>query len=374
MGHGQSAKEELYQALAERLNKNPIGVPINEGLMEILHRLYTESEALVGSKFPLLPMPIEKIAGLTGLGRPELETILGSMADKGLVLDLKRRDSTYYMLAPMVVGFFEYTFMRVRDTIKMKDLAGLFESYFQGDKVRDEFFNAETKMFRALTYESLIPALVETEVLDYERASAIIREAKGGALSLCSCRHKASHLGKACNAPLEVCTSFGDAAEWLVRRGMGKAATADELLRVLDQTEKLGLVHLGDNVMNKPAYICHCCGCCCLVLRSIRESGKQAVLPSNFLPELKPQNCISCGICAESCQVQALNLEINESGRIGDPELLPVLNQAVCIGCGICASVCPTQALTMSRRSSLLIPPASKREQFTQISRAKGRA
>ena len=374
MGHGLNAKEELYRALAKRLNKNPIGVPINEGLMEILHCLYTESEALVGSKFPLLPMPLEKIAGLTGLGRPELETILESMADKGLLLDLKRRDSTYYMLAPMVVGFFEYTFMRVRDAVEMKALAELFESYFQRDEVRDEFFNAETKMFRALTYESLIPALVETEVLDYERASAIIREAKGGALSLCSCRHKASHLGKACNAPMEVCTSFGDAAEWLVRRGMGKAATADELLRVLDQTEKLGLVHLGDNVLNKPAYICHCCGCCCLVLRSIRESGKQAVMPSNFMPILEPSNCISCGICADSCQVRALSLDTNESGQTGDPELLPVLNKAACIGCGICASVCPTQALTMSRRSSLHIPPTNKREQFTQISRAKGRA
>ena len=208
--------------MAERLNRNPIGVPINEGLMEILHRLYTETEALVGSRFPLLPMPVEKIANLTGLGHSELQTVLESMADKGLLLDLKRRDSTYYMLAPMVVGFFEYTFMRVRDTVDMKALAGLFESYFQRDEVRDEFFNAETKMFRALTYESLIPALVETEVLDYERASAIIREAKGGALSLCSCRHKASHLGKECSAPLEVCTSFGDAAEWLVRRGMGK--------------------------------------------------------------------------------------------------------------------------------------------------------
>jgi len=371
MGHAFNAKEEVYRALAERLNKNPVGVPINEGLMEILHRLYTESEALVGSKFPLLPMPFDKIAGLTGLAGQELQGILESMANKGLLLDLQRRDSIYYMLSPMVVGFFEYTFMRVRDSVDMKALAELFESYFQRAEVRDEFFSADTQMFRALAYESLIPSLVETEVLEYERASEIIRQSNGGALSMCSCRHKAGHLGKACNAPLDVCTSFGDAANWLVRRGMGKPATVDELLRVLDQTEKLGLVHLGDNVLNKPAYICHCCGCCCLVLRSISESGKKSIHPSNFLPVLDQNNCIGCGICAESCHIHAITMVADEKG-MWDTEV-PSLNQEPCIGCGVCASVCPTHALTMSRRSVLHIPPANKREQFTRISKEKGR-
>jgi ferredoxin len=375
MGHGFNSKEEVYHALAERLNKNPVGVPVNEELMEILHRLYTESEALVGSKFPLLPMPLAKIAGLTGFEGQELQEILEGMANKGLLLDLQRRDSTYYMLAPMVVGFFEYTFMRIRDNVDMKELAHLFESYFKSPEVREEFFSADTQMFRALAYENLIPSLVETEVLEYERASEIIRQSKGGALSMCSCRHKASHLGKACGAPLEVCTSFGDAANWLVRRGMGQPATVDELLRVLDKTEKLGLVHLGDNVLNKPAYICHCCGCCCMVLRSISESGKKSIHPSNFIPVLEVESCSSCGICAESCHIRAISMnnEENDEKGEGDLEMFPSLNLEICIGCGVCASVCPTQALTMSRRSVLYLPPENKREQFTCIAREKGR-
>ena len=59
MGHIINAKEEVYRALAERLNRNPMGTPINETLMEILHRLYTESEAMVGSKFPMVPMKLD---------------------------------------------------------------------------------------------------------------------------------------------------------------------------------------------------------------------------------------------------------------------------------------------------------------------------
>lgn len=367
MGHLASAKEEVYRALAERLNKNPVGAPVNEILMEILHRLYTESEAMVGSKFPLLPMTLEKIADITGVKREELSSLLNSMADKGLVLDLPRKDQTYYMLAPMVVGFFEYTFMRVRDGFNMKELAELFDKYFLSPGVREEFAGGDTKMFQALVYESLIPAAVETEVLSYERASEIIRQAGGGALSICSCRHKAGHLGKACDAPLDVCTSLGGAAAWLIHRGLGKPASVDEMLRVLDRTEKLGLVHLGDNVLNKPAYICHCCGCCCQVLRSIRESGNSFTHPSNFFPVLDQDSCTGCGSCAESCHIQAITLQDDGGGET------PGISEERCIGCGVCASTCPSGSLTMSRRPVLHVPPESKQMQFMRIAMEKGR-
>jgi len=369
MGHLINAKEEVYRALAERLNKNPVGAPVNESLMEILHRLYTETEAMVGGKFPLLPVPLNMIVDITGIKEAELKKTLDGMADKGLVLDLPRRDGVYYMLAPMVVGFFEYTFMRVRDDINMKELAELFERYFAAGGVREEFFGGETKMFKTLVYESLIPAAVETEVLSYEKASEIIRQAGGGALGMCSCRHKAGHLGKACDAPVEdVCTSLGGAARWLVSRGLAKPATADDLLRVLERTEKLGLVHLGDNVLNKPAYICHCCGCCCGVLRAINESGIKAAHPSNFIPELAAEQCSECGTCAESCHIRAITMATAANGAE-----VPEVNKEICIGCSACASACPTGALTMTRRSVLHVPPANKQEQFMRIAKEKGR-
>ena len=95
MGHLIDAKEEVYRALAERLNKNPVGAPVNETLMEILYRLFSESQAEVGSKFPLLPMTLERIAGTTGYKEQDMARILNDMAEKGLVLDLARRDGTY---------------------------------------------------------------------------------------------------------------------------------------------------------------------------------------------------------------------------------------------------------------------------------------
>ncbi|NLI12458.1 4Fe-4S dicluster domain-containing protein [Pelotomaculum propionicicum] len=369
MGHLHDAKEAVYRALAERLSKNPVGVKVNKTLMEILHRLYTESEALVGGSFPLAPVTIDKIATGSGIEENSLKNILEGMAEKGLVIDLPRRDKVLYILAPMVIGFFEYTFMRVRDDINMKELAELFERYFQNDEARAELSGGATKMFKALVYEKIVPAVVETEVLSYERASDIIRSSGGGALSMCSCRHKASHLNKACGAPLDVCTTLGkNGAEWLVRRELGKPATVDELLRVLEQTEKAGLVHLGDNVLNKPTFICHCCGCCCTVLHSIRESGKLMAHPSNFIPRLAKEDCSGCAACSAACQIRAITMR----GEAGGTEL-PLIKEDICLGCSVCACACPTGALTMSRRRDLHQPPQNSTEKFARIAMEKGR-
>ncbi len=368
MGHIINNKEYVYRALAERLNKNPVGAPINETLMAILYSLYTESEAMVGSKFRLVPMKLEQIAKVTGIKEEQLKTILEGMANKGLVLDIPLKDTFYYTLAPMVIGFFEFTFMRVRDDVNFKNLAGLFQNYFNTKEVRDELSGDSTKMMRTLVYESLIAVSVETEVLTYERASEIIRESGGGAISICPCRHKASHLGKSCGAPLEVCTSLGNAAEWIIRRGMGKPATVDELLKVLDQTEKYGLVHNCDNVLNKPTFICHCCGCCCEVLIAINEAGKYITHPSNFLPVLETEKCVGCGTCADRCHIRAITMQEDEYGAE-----IPVVNKEICLGCGVCASACPSSSLTMSRRTVLHVPPDNTKEKFLRIAREKGR-
>lgn len=365
-------KEEVYRVLAERLNKMPVGAPVNEVLMGILHRLYTESEAIVGSKFPMLPMTLDKIAGITGIKEEELKRTLESMAVKGLVVELSLQDGTYYMLAPMMIGFFEFTFMRVREEINMKELAELFTIYMQTPGVWEEWFgNGDTKMVRSMVYENLIPAVVDTEVLSYERASEVIRQSGGGGLAMCACRHRASHLGKACAAggPIEdVCTMLGGTAQWLVRRGMAKPATVDELLRVLDQTAKLGLVHLMDNVLNQPTFICHCCGCCCVALHPSIEKGKLAANPSNFIPSLDQDNCLGCGTCADSCQVKVITMRDAGSG-IDVPEF----NRELCLGCGACSSSCPSGALTMSRRPDLYVPPENKMEMLARIARERGK-
>jgi len=365
-------KEEVFGVLADRLNSNPVGAPVNEVLMQILHRLYTESEAMVGSKFPMVPMKLDKIASITGMEEEGLLQTLDNMANKGLVLDLPLRDGTYYMLAPMMIGFFEFTFMRVREEIDMKDLAELFTLYIETPGVWEEFFgDGNTKLIRSMVYESLIPAAVDTEVLDYERASKIIRKSGGGALAMCACRHRASHLGKSCEVggPIEdVCTSLGTSAQWLVRRGIGRPATVDELLRVLDQTTKLGLVHLADNVLTQPTFLCHCCGCCCVALHPSIGKNKLPAQPSNFMPSLDRDSCVGCGTCADSCQIKVISIRDDGNGVE-----VPEFDKEHCLGCGVCAAFCPSGALTMSRRPEIYVPHENKTELLVRIAKERGK-
>lgn len=366
MGHLGAGKADVFKTLAERLDKNPVGAPNNETLMRILHIMYSEQEAAVGSKFPMGFTSLDKLATLTDIAEAELAPLLESMAAKGLVVDMPRRDKTLYSLSPMIIGFFEYTFMRTGGSLPLGDLAELFERYHREQGVAGEFFGADTKLIHTLAYESAMPAAATTEVLDYEKASAIIRAAGKGALSMCYCRHQASHLGKACGAPVEdVCTSLGGAAEWLIRRGFARPAGVDELLRVLDRTEALGLVHLADNVANNPVFICHCCGCCCWALRAVNEHGVQSVHPSNFVARVDAANCSGCGVCAQRCHVKAATVDEAGPAAVVDP--------GRCLGCGVCVKSCPQGAITLARRDPVRVPPRDKREQLLQIAKERGK-
>ena len=365
MGHLGLGKSEVFNALVDRLNKNPIGAPMNETLMQILYTLFSEKEAFIGSQFPQGLTNIKKLVAATGLAEEELLMHLNNMADKGLVIDIpSHKGNTFYALNPLVVGFFEYTFMRVNANLPMKDLAELFNSYHNEPGVSEEFFGSETKMFRTWAYESTLPDEVETEVVNYEKASEMIRESGGGSLTMCYCRHQASHRGTACNAPIDdVCMSLGAASEWLVRRGFARPASVDELLKVLDETEKLGLVHLADNVQKKPAFICHCCGCCCGVLSTINEHGISAAQPSNFIPLINTAECIGCGACLKACHINAITIK----------EKKAFIKTDRCIGCGACIKSCKKSALMLIQRKEIYIPPKDKKAQLANITKEKGK-
>jgi ferredoxin len=345
---------------------------MNETLMKILYIMFEETEAEIGSKFPLGFIRTDKLAQATGFGEDELTRQLDAMADKGLVIDVPRGDSAYYLLSPLVVGFFEYTFMRTGGSLPLKELAQLFEQYHHEQGVAEEFFGtAATKMFQTWAYESLMPEDVKTEVLTYEKASDMIRDAGGGSLTMCFCRHQAMHTGTACDAPVEdVCTSLGGASEWLVRRGFARPASVDELLRVLERTEELGLVHMADNVRNNPAYICHCCGCCCGVLRTMNEHDFMTVHPSNFIPHIDLEACSGCGKCAKKCHVKAIDLFLATENP---KRKKSAINKDRCIGCGACISACKESAMTLVRRTEIYVPPKDKKEQMIRIGMEKGR-
>lgn len=370
-------KGDAYEALASRLDKNVLGAPLSDTLIEILRTLWTESEAGIGGAFPLRSVTLTSLAAETGLSEQELQGHLRSMIAKGLVYDYDVDGQTHFELQQTVFGFFAYTFMRAdHERVPLAHLAELFERYFSEPGVIAEFNNANgaTKMMRVVANEQAMPQDITSEVLPYERASEIIRSSGHGALGICYCRHEQQHAGtKQCSAPVEeVCMSFGDYAHWMVARGFAKSATNAELLEKLDEARALGLMHTVDNVRNEPAFMCHCCGCCCGSLRSYNVHGIVGFSSSNFISRVDRSRCSGCGICVERCHVGAIDVfepaDAHDSSAAG-----ALVNEARCLGCGVCADGCPDGAIDLIRREPVTEPPADVEEKMARIAREKGK-
>jgi Fe-S-cluster-containing hydrogenase component 2 len=185
------------------------------------------------------------------------------------------------------------------------------------------------------------------DVLDWQRATAVVGEARAWAVSLCFCRHKAEHLGEACGAPVEICLSLNAGAEFVARRRFGRAIERSQALEILEASRERGLVQIADNVQKRPTFVCNCCGCCCEQLQAVSRFGLQAVNPSGFAPRHDKARCNGCSRCARACPVGAIAMGPERLASQAKTALRPKLDLERCIGCGVCAGACQRKAMRM---------------------------
>jgi hypothetical protein len=78
-----------------------------------------------------------------------------------------------------MAGFFEFSLMRVRSDIDQKALSELFYQYLnvEEDFIRDLFVRGETQLGRTFVHEPVLTPENSLHILDYERASEVIRGA-----------------------------------------------------------------------------------------------------------------------------------------------------------------------------------------------------
>ena len=195
-------------------------------------------------------------------------------------------------------------------------------------------------------------------VLDYERASEVIRTATDLGVGTCYCRHKMAHLGKACAAPMDICMTFNGTAQSLVKHGHARRVEVPEMLELLDAARGANLVQFGENVRNRVAFICNCCGCCCeAMLAAKRFAVLHPIATTNFLPEVE-EGCDGCGKCVEACPVEAMALVSR-----GDPHQprrkKARLDASLCLGCGVCARACPKGRIGLKARKERVLTPVN---------------
>jgi ferredoxin len=300
---------------------------------------------------------------------------LDAMAGKALLLDTEFEGTTTYVLPPPMAGFFEFSLMRIRDDIDQKALSELFYQYLNVEEefVRELFTGGETQMGRAFVHESALTEENQLKVLDYERASEVIKTASHRGVGICYCRHKMLHVGKNCETPLELCMSFNGVADSLSRNGYARLIDTEECLQLLEKAWELRLVQFGENVREKVSFICNCCSCCCEAMIAARKFGfLHPVHTTGFLPAIDEHACNGCGKCVSACPVEALSL-VSAHDPHNPVRKKAVLEKDRCLGCGVCTRACPGGRITLESRKERVLPPLNSVHRIVLMAIERGK-
>ena len=373
MGHLTS--RDAYRNLEDRINWFTQGAAPSETLTKILRVLFTEKEAKWVAKLPIRPFTLKKAARLWGTTEAKAEKLLDHLCEKGLLVDSYDHGIRKFVLPPPMIGFFEFSLMRTRGDIDQKYLSELFYQYInvEEDFIKDLFLGMDTKLGRVFVNEPVLMTEKTNHILDYERATHIIEDADFSGVGTCFCRHKNFHLGIPCklNAPMETCLTFGNVARSLAEHGgYTRPIDKSEALEILEMSYGYNLVQMGENVRERPAFMCNCCGCCCEALNAVRRfAPMQPIATTNYLPKINPDECVSCGKCEKVCPILAISMQEREASV---DKKKPVIDETICLGCGVCARNCPKKAITLQRRPVEVITPVNSTHRFVLQAIEKG--
>ena len=358
MGHVNG--KDIYRRLGDKIDNLTCRSPWNKALHAILSELYTTNEADVIVRMPYGLSNIARLQKVTKYESSQLQKILYDLCSKGLIMDFWIKEEYYYMPSPMAIGIFELTMMRTGDNLDTKKWAELLHEYWQGD---DSFWAANFKhgeqisLARTLPHEEAIKKSDYVEVLDYEKAAALIEDSDKFGIGLCSCRHEKYHVGeKKCDVPLNTCSSFGKIAAYVIRHNFAKEVSKTQMLENLARSKEMRLVLNADNVQKNITFMCHCCKCCCNLLSGINKFGyANTVVTSSFIAETADHLCKGCGKCAKACPTNAIKMEPTENVKLQEKK--PITDISFCLGCGVCAFECASGARKLIKREKRVIHP-----------------
>jgi len=349
--------EGIYRKLQQHLDHMPVPFPASASGVEIriLKHLFTLEEASVALLLSAIPEPLPVIhrRAQGQMGRAELEAILERMAEKGSIHRLPGKRGPVYGKLPLVLGMYEAQVDRLTPELE-RDV----RAYFDGEFGRESRNPERTPQMRTVPVNQSIK--VEWPVASHEDIRKYVESSPGPFAAInCICRQGKDLTGESCKQTKERrnCLMIGVAAEMTTAKGIGQALTRDEMLAMLEQADRDGLVLQPQNTQ-APMFVCCCCGCCCGVLTTARKLERPVdAFQSGFVAEVDVARCEMCGTCAVRCQMDA----------IADSDQPPVVEPGRCIGCGLCVTTCPTGAMQLRELEGKRPPPENVRALYTQM-------
>jgi len=322
-----------YQRLALRLDELPNGYPpTDEGVeLRLLALIFTPEEAELAAGLGLRLQSPEQIAERLGGDSKVLRDQLKSMARRGLINAGKLEGGMGYGLMPFAVGIYEMQVGRLD-----AEFAALFEAYYK--QVFGQVLTMQPSVHRVIPVGETVK--MGMEIRPYESAAQIVDDARAWGVVDCICRKQKALVGEPCEHPLDVCMVVSQRPGAFDQSSTVRALTQGQAHGTLHRAAKAGLVHSVSNTQQGVWYICNCCTCSCGILRGMADLGlANVVAHSAFVNRVDDDLCIACEDCLDSCQFDALTMD-----------LVAQVDEVHCVGCGVCVLACPESALGLVRR------------------------
>jgi len=338
--------EDIYRKLQRHLDRMPVGFPATESGVEIriLRHLFTPEEAAIALAVSVIPEPANVVHKRLkpAMTIEKCSKALDLMADKGAIQKISIKGEPHYGKLPFAVGMYERQVDRLTPEFE-RDA----REYLQG-AFREAFHTTKTTQLRTVPVNKTIE--VERSVATYDDIREHVRTIAGPFAKMnCICRQGADLLGEPCKQTKlrENCLMMGMAAEIMVNHGAAHFISREEMLQLLDEADKEGLVLQPENTKS-PLFVCCCCGCCCAVLNSAKKFPRPAdYFTATFRAEVDQDACQACGTCGLRCQMDAILTDDGKT-RVDDSR---------CIGCALCVTTCPSGAMRLKKKEAQKAPP-----------------
>lgn len=316
---------------------------------QIIPRLFRmvvdESEAELMMAMPGTP---EQLAEKLSRPAVEVEEMCKLLYQKGTVFKSFKSETVGYKMCRDMIQFHDATILWTDATREFHDLWQQFIEEEWPDFARFYTQMLEKPFTRIVPVESSVTT-DKQQILDADSARRMVNDAEILAVTKCTCRviaHK-------CDNPVEACIQMGNSARYALDRGSGRGIDKVEALRILDEVEEAGLVHVTMNSAHGGHFICNCCSCCCQALPLMISEGLDISAPSRFMASVDADLCDGCLLCRDRCVFNALT-----DTQLADGMVITKVIDEKCLGCGLCHSTCPTGAITLKETRPIDFIPA----------------
>jgi len=189
-----------------------------------------------------------------------------------------------------------------------------------------------------------IPVHVRIEATEVILSQPEMRKLLAGAETIavgnCVCREEERN----CDSPLEVCLSLDAEARARIADRTSREISLEEGLALLEETYRLGLVHMAyRRGGGEIRFVCSCCTCCCWPLNGLKAFDyHDAITESAYVVRYDRDACVGCGTCVGRCPFGAFTL--SESAQTAE------YAEERCFGCGLCVETCRSEAIRLEPR------------------------